>query len=575
MKDNNTLIYVIVAVVVVLVFAGAWLAVNMFAPTTYDVSLSLAANNTGPLYPYLSTTFNILVTNNGGKEVVGLPVAFYLNGIERNYSTYAIPAHQSILIVENYTYTSTGPYLFTAAVDPGNVLNLAERNGTRQSRPFQILVPQGADVYESVPNANIVYSDSFSTSGTGLLTGSLMASIYNVSALTGINGAYGSLLLKTYDDLYPYVAATNGAYSSYANGSATYAAWLQGTLSPQQVAYIVSSFNKKVTPVAQGGRTVEYAVLANTISLCSYYQGGWTKIIELYNNSLGGNCLGMTAINHTPSESNTIISTLKSTRLGSILTANQMAASKLISWSHFYYNNATVLGQAVEYQSNEIAASTLFQLQNPQAIFLSRIKKLETNVSAVNATCLGLVASTNGTSVCSVVLPTTGSIGNRTFGAVYSESISSNYTAEVYSLIGQADLTLAHANAAELISRLGINSSSVVWHSPFKSACNLQGGFSCGFKGEGSNGSVELMITNLNYSSIKLDNITCEMGAGFTPMPLGGTLAKGENSTLQTECHTIPIPGFAGQDSYTLRLGFTYKNSPMIVNGTLNVSNSG
>jgi hypothetical protein len=575
MKDNNALMYGIVAIVVVLAFVGAAIAVNLFAPTTYDVSLSLAANNTGPLYPYMSTTFNILVTNNGGKEVVGLPVAFYLNGVERNYSAYAIPAHESILIVENYTYTGSGPYLFTAAVDPGNVLDLANRSGTRQSRPYEINPPQQADVYESVPNNNVTYTDSFTTSGTGLLTGSLMANLYSISALMGINGADGGLLSKTYQDLFPYTAVANGAYSFYANGTASYAAWLQGTLDPRQVAYIVSSFNKKVTQVAKGSDVIEYSALANTVSFCSYYQGGWTKIIEFYNNSMGGTCLGIAANNYTPTESNAIVSTLKSTRLGSTLTANQLNASKQISWSRFYYNNATVLGQAVEYEANGIAASTLTQLQNPQAIFLSRIKKVATNVSEVNSTCLGLIANTNGTSVCSVVLPTTGSIDNQTFGAVYSRFISSNYTVEVYSLIGQSDLTLAHANAAELISRLGITSNSVVWHSPFKNSCDLGGGFSCRFNRLETNGSANITITNLNYTSVRLDNVTCELGSGFPASPLDGTLAQGENMIVRTACRSIPIPGFAGQDSFRLLLGATYRNNPMVVNGTLNITSSG
>ena len=75
MKKNNALLYGRVAVVAVLVFVGAAIAVSTLSAPVYDVSLGLAANSSGTIYPYQSTAFNITVTNNGGREVVGLPVA--------------------------------------------------------------------------------------------------------------------------------------------------------------------------------------------------------------------------------------------------------------------------------------------------------------------------------------------------------------------------------------------------------------------------------------------------------------------------------------------------------------------
>ena len=575
MNGNNALLYGIVAVVAVLVFVGAVIAVGMFASPVYDVSLSLAANSTGAVYPYQSTVFNITVTNNGGKAVAGIPVAFYVNGVQKSYNTYFIAAHKSVSIQENYTYLGSGGYLFTAAADPGNVLRISNWTSARKSLGITSAPPEQADVYQSVPNSNITYTDSFTTSGSGLLTGSLMAELYGISAVLGINGPDGGILAKTYQDLYPYVAVANGAYSVYANGSASYAAWLQGTLGPGEVALIVSSFNKQVSLVKEGPINVEYSEIGNTTSLCSYYQGGWTKVIEFYNNSMGGTCLGMVGNNYTATESNVLVTALKGTRLGTFLTANQMNASKQIQWSRFYYVNATVLGQTVEYQPNAIAASTLFQLQNPTGTFLSRIKSVTTNVLAVNSTCLGLASDINGTDICSVILPTTGSLENQSFGAVYTRYISSNYTVEVYSLIGQAYLTSAHANAGELISRLGINSSSVVWHTPFKNSCGFESGFACNFNRVETNGSVNFTVTNLNYTTVRLNNITCEMAPGYPASQLNGTLARGESLTVRTFCHSLPITGFAAQTSFGLKLGINYRNTPMVINGTLNVTTSG
>ncbi len=578
MKENNNLVYGAVAIVAILVFVGAAIAIGMFSSPTYEVSLKLAGNNTNvlPIYPYQTTVFNITVTNNGGKEVVAMPVAFYLNGNQRNYSKFTIPAHQSLSVQESYTYTTPGGFLFSAAIDPGNVLNIANRSSTRKSIGVVVSAPQLADVYQSVVNSNIIYTDSFTTSGTGLLTGALMANLYPISSVSWINGGGdGGILYKVYQDVYLYVSVANGAYSAYANGSASYTAWLQGTLNPEQVGRIVSSFGKKVSLIGRGANSIEYSPISNTVSACSYYQGGWTKIIELYNDSNGGNCLAVALSNYTPTESNAIAAGLKGTRMGSFLTANQLNATKEIQWSHFYYNNATVLGQMVEYGGNTIAAATLFQLQHPTGVFLSRITSTATNVMAVNSTCLGLNSVINGTSFCSEVLSTNGIVGNQSYGTVYTKFISSNYIAEVYSLIGMNNLTAAHANAGELISRLGIKSSSVKWTSIFRNDCAFESGFRCIFNNIEANGSVNMTITNINYSSVKLDNITCAMGVGAPAMVLNGTLAQGQNITVLTPCHSLPTPAFAAEIAFGLKLGFNYHNIPTVVNGTLNLTGSG
>ena len=574
-EKNNNLLYGAVVIIAVLVFVGAAIAVSSFSSAVYDVSVNLAASSAGTLYPYQTTSFNITVTNNGGKEIVGLPLAFYINGGQNNYSKVTIPAHGSVSMLQNYTYIKPGGYLFTAAVHPGNVLSIANRAATRMSKAFAVENPEGADVYESVPNANITYTDSFTTSGTGLLTASLMGNLFSITSLVGINGPGGGILESAYKDLYPYVSVANGAYSVYSNGSASYVIWMEGEATPQALAQIVSSFNKKIGTRGSGSNTIIYATLNNATSLCSYYQGGWTKIIEFYNATKGGSCLGFAANGYSPTEGNALVTALRSTRLGTVLTANQLNSSKQIQWSRFYYVNATILGQTFEFQSNAVAASTLFQLASPSGVFLSRIEDIKTNLSDVNATCLGLAASVNGTNFCSIILPTNGTLGSQHYGAVYTDFISPNYTVEVYSLVNETELIAAHENAGELISRLGINSTSVAWHSPFKNACAFQSGFGCNFEGFGANGSVSLRITNLNYSTVKLDNLTCAMGAGFPAIPLNGTLAQGENTLVQTFCHSIPVPDFAAQSSFQLNLGYTYRTTPMIVNGTLNVTSAG
>ena len=329
-----------------------------------------------------------------------------------------------------------------------------------------------------------------------------------------------------------------------------------------EIGTVVASFNKNITLTGSGSVNAEFAALSNTVSLCSYYGGGWARIIELYNNSNGANCLGIVGGSYAPSESNVLVEALRSSRIGNFSASNQVNSSGHAAWQRFYYNNATVLGQTVGYGSNSVAASTLFQLQSPPGVFLSSIRRVDTNVSDFNSTCLGLMSVVNGANVCSVVLPTTTELGNQTFGAVYSRYVSSNYTAEVYSLLSESYLTEAHGNAADLISLLGINSSSVAWTSPFKNSCTFDGGFGCKFNGFGSNSTVNLTITNLNYSSVALENITCAVGGGFNAAGLNGTLGMGDSITLFD-----PVPPAAGarvrrQDELPAQPGLQVQERP-------------
>ncbi|MDE1865324.1 MAG: hypothetical protein KGH94_01635 [Candidatus Micrarchaeota archaeon] len=569
---NNTLMYAAVLIVAVLVFIGAALAVSLLAKPSYYVTLAMSASSpSNSVYPYQSMVFNITVTNNGGKDVVELPVAFYVNGVQQNYSGYVVPAHHSITIQEAYTYLQAGSYLFSAVADPGNVLRLSNASAARKSIQISTAIPESADVYSSVPNANIVNTESFTASGTGLLSASVMDSLYNISSLEGVNGLDNAILAKTYQDLYQYIAVANGAFSLYSNGTESYSAWLQGTMTPQTIGTIVSSFGKNVSVVGSPHGVFGFAQLANRTSMCTYYQNGWTKIVEFYNAGRGGSCKDLVYGSYNDVQTGVIAAALKNSRIGNFSAPNTVST---ISWQRFYYNNATLLGKSVEYSANSISASTLFELQSPQGIFLSSIEGAPTNVLSVNSTCPGLISNLSNAKVCSTVLLTSTSIGNRSFGAVYSKLVSSNYTVGLYSLIGQSYLTSAHTNAAELMNELGIRGSQVAWASPFKNTCGFKEGFGCRIVGFGANSTVELAITNLNYSSVSLTNVTCSEGRGATPMRINGTIGRGDNITISTVCHTIPVPVFAAETSFMLNLGFKRGSVPMIVNGTLNVTTS-
>jgi predicted cupin superfamily sugar epimerase len=390
----------------------------------------------------------------------------------------------------------------------------------------------------------------------------LVNGLYNISGLNNATGLRKNIMGAIFRDLAPYIANANGAYARYSDGTSTYAVWMQGTLNPAEVNLVVSSFNYNVYHTG-ANKNIAYAPLSNSISMCSYYSGGYTKIIELYNASKNETCMQMAQSSYSASESNALVQKLKSDK------------NLALYRSGFLYVNSTVLSSLLAYDGSNLSVSTLFGDQ--YGVFMSSIKafKNSINLTSYNSTCSGLVYSTNGINVCSAVLPESNGRLNGSFGLVDSTYVTPHYAFNLYSIVATSNLLAAHYNAANLISRLLVNETSLEWKSRLKNACAFaNSSIGCEFESfNASANAATIKITNGNYSSIQLTAINCEVSPGFPWKNISYTLQKGQQLNLSTPCHTLPLPGaFVLQTNYILGLNFTYNGELMHLNGTLNAT---
>ena len=560
----------IYAIIVIVIAIGvAYVLSNTLLGGNYkvDVTITQYGNAT---YPYQTSQFLINVTNVGSSAISNLPVGFYLNGIQQTVNNTSIPAGQTVTLIRNYTYTSPGSFYFQAIADPGQTFNIQDRQQAKSSMTINISRPSPPDIYTSMPNGNITATQTFAMGSSGAIGSAAIYQQYNVSLVDALFGPKGNVTDKIFEDAYKGIAVVNGGYAQYSNGSIAYTAWFQGTTSPQFINEVLRSFGFNVT-ASQNGQ-VYSANVGNDVSMCDLYNGGWTKLITYYNNSLPETCLDLatTTFNNT-----------ESTKLQSIIGQNKNLTQLE---AYFYYTNSSNLGSYVGYSNSNLSLSEIFQ-NNASGLFISTMKRLNQsiNITEENSTCNGVVHNNGTLHMCSYVIPPRVGLYELPFDLMNSSYISSNYIINLYSLVNNTLLYAAEYNAGQLIKAVAtkakiLNESSVPWESPFKNACAFSNetanSIGCSVKNfTNKNFTGYLNLTNHFNSQIRINSFLCEVAPGFQPVKMNNTINPNSTITIATMCNIIAAPFVAAQTSFILKLNYTYQNVTKTVNGTMFINN--
>jgi hypothetical protein len=566
MKINYKEVAIYAVIAAAIVIAVVFILGKGLISSNYNVSIRVAQLGGVPQYPYQASHFLINITNNGQNQVNNLLVGFYLNGVSLNAVNVSIPAGKSVALLKNYTYQSAGNYSFHVIADPGQVAKLTDRQQAQNTISLLITQPQSADVYISIPNGNITDTQSFTMSGAGTFTAAQMAQNYNISLFNKLFTPPPKILPKIFRNLGNQVAYFNGAYVMYANNSTAYSGWLQGTINPTLIGLVVSSFGLHSS---QYGNTT-YAMVNNTTSICTWYEGGWTKILAYYNDSHGGTCLGFSGNAYNPSESQLLVSVLKSN-------------SNLIHYqSGFLYTNITPLGSVLEYSNGNITTANLFN-NSYGFVFTTSLKKLakplnSTVINNPKDICLGLIYNNGPVHVCSVFIATRNGSINQPYGLINSSEITSNYIINMYSLVNQTtSLVAAHENAARLMGALEVNETSVTWKSGFRNGCAIMNSsLQCGFLNFNyTSNNASINITNGFASDMRIDTINCELAPGYPTVSINKTIASNKTAAVQFRCYNLPVPSATAVTAYSLSINYTVDNTMKSAFGVLNVTNSG
>ncbi len=565
-SKTNLMLYVGIAVVVAVVAFAAAIA---FKPSgAYSVSVEVQPNGIMPatLYPFRTVYFTITI-NNTGRTITNMPLSLYLNGALMGSYKVSIPARESATINENYTFTGNGTFEFDAVADPGDLLNIANRQAATGTVTYNVIAPQHPDLYTFLPNSGTADTHSFTLFVKGVALTSVLSRAYNVSAFSPFLGPSPGVMSTLLVDLVSSRAINlvNGVSSTYSNGTSAYGLWIQGTLNATDISTILGTYPFGSKEVTAAGNTVFLSAVDNTTSICTFNQNGWTKLLEYYNASAPGSCASVVSSSYAPTVGNVVSSMLGSSH-------------KLNAYSgNFVYTNSSSEGVAIDYNpaANTLTLTNLFQ--NGYGSFASSITRTPpANVLALNDTCDGLVYADNstGVQVCSVYVPAVLQ-GYTNDSLVDSSDIMTNYTLGLYSFVNSASTIDAHYNAAALISALGINETSAQWHSAFRNSCaftNVSVGCSV-LSFNATTDVASISIRNGMAGPMRINALGCYLTANTNRVPLNATVAPGASVTENMTCSANIVPIASATTSYVLAMNYTEGGTSALAYGTLNATN--
>ena len=326
-------IYGVLAIIIVLVVSTY--ASGFFNPTS-SVSVRLVSLNAQqPKYPYQISHFRVYINNTGKSAINNLVFGTYVNGLLLNKTlTLDLPAGTGIVYNFSYVYTGAGPYDFQSTADPGHLVNIENRSSATSSFSTNITAPSLPNVYTSVPNNNINQSQTFSINQYGIDEALFVATMFgNMRIFSNIVDSSSPIVYSIFSDLSPYMITSQGAYTSYKNGSTSYVAWTQGVANLSTVNTIIKSFGKTTQIIKINNNSVLYTGIGNSTSLCALYANGWTKLIE-YSNAMVSSqtCLDLVANRYNATETTRFVSALK-------------ADPKIVHYTgNFIYANSSTIG---------------------------------------------------------------------------------------------------------------------------------------------------------------------------------------------------------------------------------------
>ncbi len=464
-----------------------------------SMSLSFSAGSENASYPYQTFVLPILIKNTGSSAIKGMEIGVFVNGNLSSTYNVTMPAGRNATIEFPYTPKSPGPLNITAVADPGKVYDLADRSAASSETRVNIYAPEEANPLSLLPSG-ASESYRYETGSIGYVAFSYLYNTYGIQkfALSDIS-AVDSFLYPLLNVTFNYVSRFEYAGAEYHNGTA-FSLWTQGYLAPSQYYVAAEARGLNATNSTVSGRSVTLIPFGNRLSMCVWYEGGWTKVLA-YNGN--GSCLGF--VGSKPNSTASFNSTLQgmvNDIPGSIGTYSSYGTSNEFGRLLVYNTSFTYLGVS--------------------------------QTSRGSNKCYGLVESIGNESYCSsYVLTKTGELGN--FSLIDTKEIVGGYNVSALTLTNQSDIS-AHARSdIGFFDYVNVSGNRTVFQSGIQSSCSLSG-FNCTLLGF-SRGNISIAIKNLHDYTVALGSISCyDKGSGI-PVRISSELGNNATANITAACY--------------------------------------
>ncbi len=513
-----------------------------FYQPTININLGMNTNLQTPLYPYQKTSFAISVFNNGSSYISNMSIGVIVNGNLTKLYKIFLPAGKQSAITFNYSPTRSGVYNVSAVADPGKLYNIANRQHSQVSYSFTVSPQANATPSAMLPNQSITSFQALNLTSGGYLLSGYIADQYNLSRFAITSNTQLNLFLKPVLNLTAqYIKNITTAQARYKDNSSVYSIWIKGYVAPNIFSVATTGLGLNSTQALTKAGNTTFIKIANSTTLCSWYSGGWLKVLATAG---GKNCaviVNATAGNTAQYAFNGIGSKLRNRLMirNTSFLANYSGGSKTGAY-----------------------ASTLSLLGNASFVYTS----ISNTTNRTNL-CYGQISTTNTSSYCSYyIYPTSGRIGS--LSLIETTGYRGAYNTTAISLVNTTLVSRQIPVAIGILQSLNISGSSLVFQSGLVNRCSFNQSFVCRNLTY-QNGMVSFKLTNNMTKPAKLNNIRCYTNPGTLGVPLNILLGAGSTTNMTATCYNFntKLNGTALGLNLHLLLNYTSSNSTHALSG--------
>ena len=458
-----------------------------------QISISVKILSTNSVYPYQIAHVPISITNTGSATINNISMGIYVNGnITQTYKAY-IPAGKQALVYYNFTPKTSNTYSISAVVDPSKLYNIPDRQSAQNTTEFSPLVPQKPTPFINFPPNPAGGQDIFYMNPRGYIATLYFDNFTKYFYLTGSNQANNFLYpaIDVFSSYISQIAVSHAYYSNYSLASI----WVKGYVIPTTFDAAAEGKGMNITKI----NNVSLLNLGNSTTICTWYSGGWTKLMV----SLGGsNCTAYTKLTNNTLAPNNLYYTLR--------TRN----SSLLNYSGYVYNLSF--------------AGSITATQN--ALYF---ESLSYN-GVLDNTCYGNILNLSNTSYCLQALYQGNTIMNKI------SALKGEYNTTVWYIPTLNTTTQAFNAAINISKEYSFPGARITYVSAYANKCAIGAGLICNNPAFTSNTTtlkISLNITNQLSNTITLNNIGCVVLGNYTTSEIGVAVQHNKSAILSFPCY--------------------------------------
>lgn len=502
-------IYFWIAAVAVIAVAALYIKYFYQSPISMSLSMNGSAARS-PIYPYQNSALPILIKNTGGSAIRNMSIGISINGNLTSLYKVTIPSGKQTLIPYNYSPTASGTFNITSVADPSKLYPITDRSKTASGAVLLVKAPDAAAPYGLLPAANLTSLQSINLQRGGYIVNAYLNSSYRTGlfAIIGnwaINNFLGPILNLT--SYYTYNLTI--ANSRYVNGDRAYAIWIRGYASPSIVATAANASGLHFSNMRATFGNMTMVNILNGTTLCSWYSGGWLKMLAYVGSRTCYQALNASSVN-------AVTKGVRSNFYNKVLLKN----ASLIGNYSWAMGAATYVATLSMLGSGSNSSFVYAQISN--------------NTQFGNI-CNGIITDIGNMHYCSTyVFPQSGGIG--AISLIRTTAYSGTYNMTVISLANTSRAIAQAQTNINIINSFNMSSRTSTFKSGLVNTCSFNATFPCANVTFG-NGILTIRLTNNASRTVTLNKMACYSQGAANQTKIGMQLAAGASANLTMPCY--------------------------------------